>query len=483
MENHLIQIDALIKAGDHGDALKALKGVSLSDFHRRYWVELAALARRLQEYHLAIQILGKVMRGHLEKIDEASPEEMIEYSRSLIKLCFFDEAEKWMASVGSEKYPQVNEIKARIKMTQWDYQPAVYYLKLFRNKQSKDSYPYLISGLNLAASYVGDGQFENSREVLTEVLEVAKTQGLKLVMGNAYELQAQAQILSGDYRSAEASLEESFRIFGKGENIFSFYVRKWKWIRKLLECGPEPGILKEANRLKKEAMDSEFWEDMRDIDRRLAVSSQETALSTKLYFGTVHEAYRKKIIEETPSGFKLPSKYEWAFNLEKNETKNILTPSEIVSDGSVLYNLLNCLTHDFYRPLPLGYIFSYLHPGEYLDPQSSPSRIYMGVTRLRQALPKESGLEIIWNSEGARLLGNGDFALTVQRTRKLVNKSQTHLQKVKSEFKRQWFTAQDVAKVLELTPRSANSVIKKARTTYKVEVSGKGRSIRYRFAG
>lgn len=475
------KIDHAIKMGEHDKARKALAQIAFSDSSRQELTELADFGRRVRWPLYSLKALSKVMKSCHDNVMNFQDVEIFSYTKALVKLGFFDEALRWMVYINDRNSPEIFDLKGRIQMSQWNYASACFFFERFLTKIDSSDYTYLVARVNLGAAYVGSNQWEKAREHLLETQKVAQAGGHRLIFANCHELLAQASILSGETHKGLTHLEKSAQLLNSNHNIYFYYLRKWKWIADAINKSDADEGLQLGHQLKEDAILKNYWEDVRHIDKILATHFGQTDLAVKNYFGTRFTAYRDSLKQTCLDLRSLPPNYLWRFSSSTSKKPYVFVIEDVAELTVKVKLLFKCLTKDFYRPLPIGYLFTKLYPEESFDPNSSPDRIYRTVARLRKILPSE--LSILWNPTGVQLKGQGSISIRIEEETKTTPEKSEKLRILRNQLKRKWFNSQDVAQAMSLSQRSALRLIKEARKSYKVEENGTGRSKRYRFTG
>lgn len=476
-------IDFDIRSGRHKRASSRLREIKIAELSREDLVVLSDFGRRLQDPMFSLKSLGKTFRGVIAGKVEPTDTEIISYSRALVKMGFFNEADRWIQRIADVKRDELLDLQGRKRIAQWDYAGAVYFYKRYVSQLEPSSYSYLVAKLNLSASLVGCSRFDEAITAILSLKELAVKNEHSLIFANACELMAQALILSGDFDQGLSSLKESHEALGQGQSIYSFYLRKWTWVANLLKSVGCQSELSRAIQLKQEAEQNQYWEDVRDIDRRLSEVNFSEPIALKLYFGTPHRAYRESIKRELLDGVKIPPVFNFHLGPREGHLKEVLALENCFNPGSRIDSLFKTLTHDFYRPISLGYLFSRLYPDEYFDPHSSPTRVYRLVTRLRKRTIDNFGVDCVWNQEGIRLVSSRPVVIPVEQRQEIRTRQECQVAKMRKVFRQDWFTTKGVSEQLQISQRSAQELLKTAKKKYRVNQQGKGRSTRYRFAG
>ena len=476
------KIDRWIRNGEHGKARNALLSIRPGDVSRDHLVTLADFGRRVRDPMYSLKTLGKVMRAHLEKAEQATSLEIIAYCKALGKMGLFEEANRWLSLLDPESHKEIHDVQGRMFMVQWNYSSAKTSFKKYLKTLREDDYLAKVTKLNLSASLIGNGDCGEAQEVLNELYERANTGGHKLIQANSLELLAQANILTGNHKEGLEYLEKSLATLGNPSSVYHFYAQKWMWISEWLQRGPEDQALIEKVRgLIQHARENMYFEDVRDLELRLYSGLQDKQGLTHLLFGTVHDSYRKRVREAFQGSEGFPRSYQWKLGQGARRMK--VGREQLADTNGLVPSCFQILSMDFYRPISLGFLFSKLYPEEYFDPHHSPARVYRNICRLRKAFPEGSGLEIESSSEGYQLICTGAVEIPVQINREPVSRDQQQVVNLRGIVERRWFTTGEVADEMKVSQRTAQEILKKAKKTYRLETAGQGRATRYRFAG
>ena len=200
----LKEVDQLIKSGAFKPAWDLIKSITPSDVERSQLKTIADYATRVGQPLFALKTLGRVMKNHREGIEQASADEVFMYVSSLIRLGFLNEAKRVLGDYSGLECPEVYNLLARAEMGQWNYKAAASLLKRFLEATEPDSYSHLVGSLNLAACLAVVGDVQAAHKTIRTVIKKARASKAKLILGNAYELQAQNYLEAKDYDKAKA---------------------------------------------------------------------------------------------------------------------------------------------------------------------------------------------------------------------------------------------------------------------------------------
>jgi hypothetical protein len=139
---------------------------------------------------------------------------------------------------------------------------------------------------------------------------------------------------------------------------------------------------------------------------------------------------------------------------------------------------------DLYKPTPVGTLFELIYQKEYFDPDYSKRKAYQVITRFHQWSEKlDPKFCVLSTPLGYQLSEESPLVLQFIKDQTVGNfsdKTEIYLQKIKSNFPNTTFTAEDLEKLLFLSRRSVNRVLKQLEGTKNLVTVGKGRSTKYR---
>jgi hypothetical protein len=291
------------------------------------------------------------------------------------------------------------------------------------------------------------------------------------------------------------------------QSRYEFFVKKWKAIIDLLQNPKERGPRDVIARLKTEGATAGNWEATRDFEFFEAVSVREKELFLRVYFGTPHESYRKRVYKIYHPDFRIPSHFDWLVSIPGGEraTHTValvpdvpeMTPRKfdlekgceiggkaMLAQHPLLLNLLRLLCRDFYRPIPLGTLVSELYPDEYYNPVTSPEKAHRAVKRLRIWFKENDiPLTVTLKNNAFRLLATGPYIVSTTMKHELVGKNEAYLERLKAHFGSQTFNAKSAAEILDVSINTALKFLRWSVEGKKILQLAGGRSTKYKLAG
>jgi hypothetical protein len=305
---------------------------------------------------------------------------------------------------------------------------------------------------------------------------------------------AHAYFLRGDLAKAQECIQKSAKILSGSQSRYELLAKKWHAVIHLFQNPNELKALQDLRLLRDEAIKARDWETVRDFEFYEAFSRRDDDLFLRLYHGTPYTSYRKRIKKIYQPEMQIPKMVDWIFTgpeiaqtKTKPEAKNLrvfdlskgceLGGGAALTKQPMLFRLLQFLTKDFYRPMPLGAVFSHLYPKEKFNPESSPNRTYMVAKRLRgwfeeQGIP----LDVEVDNELFRLKALEPYVLRISFQNFNVSQNEALFESAEKFFGSQRFSAVQLAEGLGLPPSRVQKFLTWAVQRRKMKRLKVGRS-------
>ncbi|HEX4923143.1 MAG TPA: hypothetical protein VFV50_03620, partial [Bdellovibrionales bacterium] len=368
----------------------------------------ANLARRSGLSQLSVRLLNPIVRPDLNVGRPAGPLELAEYAAALTNIGARLEALEILESLDAEKNEDVSLFIAFNHISIWDYARAIPFLESYIEQQT-DPYKKLVGQVNLAAALVNESQNAAAEELLRDLEMRTRGKSALRLHANVLELRGQLMIDLKRFSDARRDLDRSETLLREAKSLDDFFVLKWKTFL-AAEENTTAENLAALESLKAEAAAKKHWETVRDCDYQRAKFTRDLTLFNKLFHGTPHESFRRRILRYLGGSHIIPEEFDWkpfaeqAGSIVLDVGLGQVGGRRVLKIGQVLQKLTAALTADFYRPARTAMIFARLFPGEHYDPVTSPNRVHKNVSRLRdwirgQGLP----LEIRQSPTGFRL--------------------------------------------------------------------------------
>ncbi len=167
--------------------------------------------------------------------------------------------------------------------------------------------------------------------------------------------------------------------------------------------------------------------------------------------------------------------------LPVKEVWSLEDPDTWKDSSSIAWKLIHCLIKDVYRPPRMGLVFSSLYRGEYFNPFTSPQRVRNSVLRFNQWMSSKSQDVRIEIEKGDFFLkGPPQWGITIQVRPRNLTFEDLKVKAIREAFQGRSFSAQEAAKVLNVTKRTATTFLKRSLERKQISKIGKGPSCRYR---
>lgn len=493
MTTWLDEIDTFLREGKTKDAAAALQRRARKRLKREELSRAALLAWRAGVPSLGLRWLGRVVYPPPRKIADATDGERATHAVCLIAVGAAAEAERLLADVSPKREPRSLLYRAGALFSRWEYGAAIPYLERYVGARGLSEYELRVGRVNLAAALVFEGRHDEARTEIARIEAIARSAGERKLLRTALHLGALSAISNREWARAETLVGETETMLQDASPDEAYAARKARVAIRALSEKPSPEALAELERLRAEGREMGNWEAVRDCDRLQAIATVDEALLWRVYFGTPHESYRRKLLADFPRKAEPPATYVWVqregrpgrAGLTARVTLDLASAAlEGLAAGGVGHRLLVALARDFYRRQPTASLVAEAYPGEPFRPDHSPQRLRLALHRLRGWLDGARARVAIEESSGAYRLvaekGIGIAVLAAQHARPLSREAQ-RLDEVRARFGTEWFTGQQAAQATATPARSMRRWLDDAVETGTLAREGSTRSTRYRF--
>jgi tetratricopeptide (TPR) repeat protein len=476
------EVDSLTKQGQRSQSLLLLEKIRKTLPPSEFLLDLARLAHRNSAFLLAMRILYPDIKRQQEGLTQLTPEVLAVYANSLLNIGARDEAEACIAKVGT--HHEVLFVRALIDFSQWKYLEAIPKLQDYIKNKNLTPYRVLVGQVNLAASYVSLGRWNEARTLLNSLIESLKSEKeTQLLLGNCYELYSQIEIFDRRFEDARKTLQMAFEILSSFHSRYLLYVKKWNGVLDLTNDNKNQMPLLQ---IRMEALNSRNWETVRDCDFHLARLTHNSTLMKRVYLGTPYKAFRKRLSEIYGVGVPQGNFYDYCPDNSLVDPKEInwdlRNRSALLKSGQTSLRLIQAMTLDIYKPPRMGQIFSSLYPTERFNPFTSPQRVRSTIFRFNEWSKQENNLyQIEINKGDFQFLGPREGGLRVRSIFQLKSKPNLQLQEFRKNYGGKSFATSDVASTLGISVRSSNTLIKYGCERKILRKISSSRSSRYLF--
>lgn len=445
---------------------------------REWLAEVASLAWRARLPELGMKLLAKAVRSpqDVPLKQRALPLEKVIYAGCLTQLGAVDEAHSLVDSVDPNDCPLALFVRMTALVSRWEYGAAIPVIEEYLRRKP-DPYRVLIARVNLAASFVFEGEAASARDLLDALeRELASTRNGRL-LAYVHELASLLAWQERDLKRMRESLARAEGILAGGEATDALMRRKWEAVLALTET-PSAGSLKQLHAVKNSAHRQEHWETVRDCDMFEAVLMRNESLLHHVYFGTPFENYRRRLLLRYESPGPLPDRYDW--ELGKVSARSPVL--SLVNPEGAYLRFLAYLASDFYRPQTTGALHARLYPRDYFNPDSAPLKIRQLILRVRRWCAGEKvPVKIQAGRDGYRVQSSSAFVLTVGASIPVPRESNPDLGRLEQVWTGRKFSLKEAQLTLNRPERTVRRILKDAFDDGKLERTGAARSVRYRF--
>lgn len=493
------KFEDLIRLGKILEVRNEIESLNTNQVPRPFLAAFADIARRVRSENWGLRLLRPIVRAEPPANPPPTEQELCVYAGLLIKAGSLPEAAKILDGLANQSDAQILTFQSQIHIAQWNYKRAAPELKKVISDSSVPPYQRCIAQVNLAGAYLFLKKYSDAQKLLPQILRDCQQNKWDLLYGNALELSAQLAVLEGRSEDAQTLLQEAQTHAGQHSH-YSLLIEKWRCLDRLmrtpiLDSALDP-ILQQIEALRSKANTLGSWETVRDLDYQIALHLGHQNLLLNVYFGTPHTAYKKRIEEIFKNRkWKIPEFY--FRKLSESPATRVLdlttgneidqTLSEPLKPGQMLHRFLNILAQDFYKPIGLGELFSKIFPNEYFNPDTASDRISQAVRQLRNWFQSQNvPLGISVKSHRYLLMAEGPYAFKMsrhtQRSEDLADSGfEIQLQKLKSKWPYQSFSASKAAQELNISTSGVHALFQRALEENRIYKSGSGRSTLYRF--
>lgn len=465
-----------LRQGTTGRVAQRLHNLNLKRVPREHRLKLAQAFRRCGLTDHAFRVLTPVMRGSLAEAP-ATAAEAVEYSFCLIRGGSVDEARETLEAVSETEEPKKLFALAFCHISQWDYRPAIPLLRRYLELIPADKYQHLVVKVNLAAAQVHVGDARGASESFAFLKPLCEKQNLHRLAINLKELEAQLRLDEGDLTAAEKLLNEAAAAARSEDVKDLLFIRKWSAVIAAIKAGSAAPI----EEFKKTAVEKRHWESVRDCDFQILKHGLSRAPLEHLYYGTPFETYKQDLERRFGSA---AASHDW--NGPAGRTFCLSSGKEerqaVVNLGKNNHRLLDLLSRDFYRPIPVGAIFQGLFPDEKFNVFSSVNRVHQAVTRLRRWMKQNDIPMHIEERDGEyRLRFTGDYALRRSKSVAAINAVSVFEKKVSDTFGPRLFSRKEAETALATSASSAHRILSDLVESEVLVRQGVGAQTKYRW--
>ncbi len=460
---------------------------------REFAADYAFMLYRVGLFHKSLKLLSPYVRP-LDSLEmPATPREKAVYSAILLKIGSIEEAVKILNEING-KCAEADLFLAYANQTEWNYKVSIPLLQRYLQCANVSEYELTVVKTNLLSALISEKRLVEAGELLAQLDDLTRQKKWVLLSKNIQELSGQLAVVQEDFTQAEKRLEMASRASGREDDVWNFLIKKWQAIVAYRQYPDHPASVEKLRNVRDQAQVLTHWESVRECDRLLAMALRDENLLAKVYFGTPHTAYRKRLLDEAEGLLPLPKTYVWGSSQGRVFDLNSAREAGgdlLLKPGHLLHLACLALTADLYRPLHLGNLHSRLFPELHFNPVSSVVNVANVIQRLRTWFQNNNipfKIEVQHQFHRMSFLEQGipfGFQLQSALVEPAVTSGgaigfQSHIEHMKNRFSKTAFSSEEAASTLGVSKTTAIKTLNWAHTLGKVSREGQGRATRYR---
>ena len=445
--------------------------------------------------YLVLQWLNSVVRPETDsdRNNRAEAKHISLYANALTRIGSYKEAEVLLKKIKPDQDSQVYFYFALLEMQQWNNLAASRYLKKFLETPKLPEYNIKIGKLNLAATLSSIDEYEESLDIIEDLLKEVPPNSL--LRANLLEIKGQNLFHLEQFLESQKSLEESISIFQNSSNTYRYYAEKWLMLNQVFNLkSPYAKNISYLEEFKNRALIAKQWEVVRDCDFFKCYLSNDEDLLFKIYFGTRFKYYNQRILKYFGFYANVPKQFNLTVGPITKDSQLVNLKLPLIFDrgqGAFSDNfqqildklplkLFQLLTSDIYQPFHLGEIFSVIYENEYFNPHTSPQKLSRLIFRLRDVLEKNNlPIRVLLYNKQVRLSYLEPVIFKIKKNEKKITFLDEYI-KIKDHFPEHYFNVHEVEKLLNISNRTAKRILQKLVTERLVYIQKQGPQTRYR---
>lgn len=263
LQKKIKQWDEWIRQGRLEDVRIGVKKLVLKDVPRHHRMGLAKICRRVQMYPLAIKVLFPIVRGDEKLKADASPDEIAEYSASLLRIGSVNEVRGLLSELESSGLPDVFLYSAFAEIVEWNFLSSVDLLHRYLESPDLSDYQRRVAEVNLASSLVGCQKYEEALRLLEKLIAESKTLNLGLIYATSLCYLGGLYVETRDHEAAQKAVEQARAVVPEADYQHNLLLDK---ILTKLEADRGMPVSNTFDQIKTKARGLGVYEIVRDCD-------------------------------------------------------------------------------------------------------------------------------------------------------------------------------------------------------------------------
>ncbi len=471
--------DSLLKRGKAQKVLEALNKLRLKGIPVRLRYKVASLYRRIGEFEKGLKVLTpNVLNESSQFIKGARANDLAEYAILLQKIGMYDAAIEILQKLSNQTTTKKDLYLAFCFVGKLDHQGAEPYLESYLSNQDLTPYDKLIGEVNLLSVYIELEKFEIAETLAERLISYCVDQGHDRFLANCYELKAKLFLGSGQLQQAKELYQESFARLSGDSNRY----RKWAEQGMAIIEARTTGSLKPLFDFKEKAEKNVEFEAIREIDYWIIKQDFDSNIFCKLFFGTNHSSFKKKLKREFEDQIHPPQSWTWnAGEGELNLAHGSFNGRCFLKPGQKPHQLLSALFSDLYSPVSVSTLHRMIFKDEYFNIFYSTNKIKQLLHRLKSILSEHKiPLEIcLWQGR-VQVKLKTPLGIVYSEKNTLVQRHDFFFNSLRSNFSENEFSSSEAQVVFKLSKAQTKRVILSLIESNKIVKLRDGRKITYR---
>jgi hypothetical protein len=488
------RLESLLKQGKIQSVQGELARIDFKKIDNSERARWSRLSRKARLPELAIEVLFPICREEAYRTSNPGDEALTEYAIALEAVGAKKEAARYLDRVNGEAFPKGALVSGFFKIRHWDWTSALTeFDKVLAHPTSGPDEQMTARIFRASSMIFGRDLWDEGDAELAKIQKEIGPDYFRDGFKSTLILRAQVAIKQLRVQDAETFLAEYSRLCAEDRLPSDrLYLLQWQSILNLRLGRDEEKSLAQLDEVVEGFKRLRRFENARACEFYRVHYGRQESEAHKYFLGTPHEGYRRWLLKTLPPAkqdeirqaypMKIGTQNGHEFFLDIRTGESDCSPTYLKS-GQLLQRLLSALCADLVAPPTVAGLHDHIYPEENFDPKTSPNRVHQALFRLRRWLEKSRIPLLIVEKEGFYRL---DVKAGYQGTMILPGSDlgvagtlKYRLDKLKSAFDAEYFSAKDAADALNCSGATARRLLLDAKKQDLVHVQGAGPSTRY----